>query len=564
MALIKSYPVDLPLDAKKLKAQILSTANLWLTLGWNDGEYFRFSLWRKNGTRAWVSPPYQLSDVPEQLIVQVPQVRAGYRVMLEWSFYQPRRNTVYHYPVKYPFSWEKKKSSPSSPIQPLILIKGQGDDFRRARHQARSRATGPQKGRPPRAWSPKSQRGANVTKFDTGHDVGYERGALSYDRTVQYMTYQRTQSGTITPGYTARKKSGTLPVNDYSMTMTTIKDGGRIEQTWFTTNPNEYSVQYGPYSAALGGDYGNLDLSSAANTTVDNKAVRKLIDRAGQDVNNIAQDLVQYSQTINMITDISKRIASAASNSARGNFVGAARDLWQSRPPVYRKGHEPKAGKSAANNWLAYQYGWKPLLQDIHGIMESFAKLNKSDRTVQVARSSASGELSTSDDLIMNTAGSPHIGKTYKLIQWNTRYGIRYRVDNHMSAFLNQTGFTNPLNLAWEVLPYSFVVDWFLPIGPWLEAMTAWNGLTFLSGWRSKLTRVTTYNGVSYDGQRYPFFPTDSTMCNMHGSIFAERITYTRTKLTSFPSQEIPKFKNPLGVEHALNAVALVRSAFRK
>jgi hypothetical protein len=53
-------------------------------------------------------------------------------------------------------------------------------------------------------------------------------------------------------------------------------------------------------------------------------------------------------------------------------------------------------------------------------------------------------------------------------------------------------------------------------------------------------------------------------MCNMHGSIFAERITYTRTKLTSFPSQEIPKFKNPLGVEHALNAVALVRSAFRK
>jgi len=349
--------VDLPLAAKNLKAQILSTANLWISLGWNDGEYFRFSVWRKNGTRAWVSPPYQLPDIPETLEVPIPQIRKGYRVMLEWSFYQPRRNTVYHYPVKYPFSQKKRKVPSGSGVQPLILIKGQGDDLRRARSYARSRATGPQRGRLPREWHPQSQRGATVTNFTQGRDVGYERQQLSYDRAVSYLTYQKSKGGTVTPNYAARKKAGTLPINDYSMTMTTIKDGGRVEQTWFTTNPDEYSVQFGPYSAALGGDYGNLDLSSAANTTVDNKAVRKLIDKAGQDVNNIAQDLVQWGQTVNMISDAARRIASAARNSEKGNFVGAAKDLWQSRPPVYRKGHEPKAGKSTANNWLAYQYG---------------------------------------------------------------------------------------------------------------------------------------------------------------------------------------------------------------
>jgi len=164
MALITSYPADLPADAKKIKAQILSTAFLWRSLGWNNGEYFRFSIWRKNGTRAWVSPMYQLSDIPDQLSVTVPQVRSGYRVMLDWFLYYPRRNTVYHYPVKYPFSWERPKAKASSGVQPLILIKGQGDDFRRARHSARTRATGPSRGRPPRAWNPKSQRGAKITK----------------------------------------------------------------------------------------------------------------------------------------------------------------------------------------------------------------------------------------------------------------------------------------------------------------------------------------------------------------------------------------------------------------
>jgi len=566
MALIKSYPVDLPLDAKKIKAQILSTANLWLKLGWNDGEYFRFSLWRKNGTRAWVSELYPLRDLPEEFRVPIPSLRPGYRVMLEWTFYQPRRDTVYHYPVKrYPFSQTERKALPGRKAQPLVIFKGQGDDLRRARSYARSRATGPQRGRPPREWHPQKQRGASVTNFATGHDIGYERDSLSYDRTVQYMTYQRTQSGTVTPNYASAKKAGALPINDYSMTLTNIKDGGRIEQTWFTTNPNEYSVQYGPYSAALGGDYGVLDLSAAANTTVDSKAIRKLIEKAGQDVNNVGEDLFQWGQTVSMISDATRRIASAARNSRRGNFSGAAKDLWRSGPPKYKPGHEPKAGRSTADNWLAFQYGWKPLLKDIQGVMESYANFKKADKTIQTIRSSATMELSTSDDLIMNTAGSPHIGKTFKLIQWNTRYGLRFKVDNHLNAFYKQLGFTNPLSLEWELLPYSFVIDWFLPIGPWLESMTAWKGLTFISGWRSKVTRVSTYNSVSYDGPKFPFFgAADSTQCNMHGKIFAERITYTRTKLASFPSIQFPEFKNPFSATHGLNALALVRGAFRK
>lgn len=34
-------------------------------------------------------------------------------------------------------------------------------------------------------------------------------------------------------------------------------------------------------------------------------------------------------------------------------------------------------------------------------------------------------------------------------------------------------GLVNPLEVAWELLPFSFVADWFLPIGGYLNAMDA-------------------------------------------------------------------------------------------
>jgi hypothetical protein len=37
-------------------------------------------------------------------------------------------------------------------------------------------------------------------------------------------------------------------------------------------------------------------------------------------------------------------------------------------------------------------------------------------------------------------------------------------------SWINGLGLNNPVGIAWELIPFSFVVDWFVPVGKWLTA----------------------------------------------------------------------------------------------
>jgi len=196
--------------------------------------------------------------------------------------------------------------------------------------------------------------------------------------------------------------------------------------------------------------------------------------------------------------------------------------------------------------------------------MDSIARLKLASVVVYTARSSAHYQEQRSSYMSLGTAGSPYIGTQTETFTADIRYGMRYQIDNHLKAFLAQTGFTNPINLAWEVLPYSFVVDWFIPIGPYLESLSAWDGLVFLDGWRSQTTKLYTNWSVGYSGKQFVLDPTNHQMIGVTGNRTREAISYARTRLTAFPSQTIPSFKNPVSGTHAANGLALLNSAFRK
>lgn len=46
------------------------------------------------------------------------------------------------------------------------------------------------------------------------------------------------------------------------------------------------------------------------------------------------------------------------------------------------------------------------------------------------------------------------------------------RVTNPNFALANQLGLINPGTVAWEIVPFSFLVDWFIPVGAWLNSFT--------------------------------------------------------------------------------------------
>lgn len=142
------------------------------------------------------------------------------------------------------------------------------------------------------------------------------------------------------------------------------------------------------------------------------------------------------------------------------------------------------------------------------------------------------------------------------------RLGLRFRLASPLVAFLAQTGFTNPVNLAWELLPFSFVVDWFLPIGPYLETLSQWDGLEFLDGYQTNFLRKRSL-GRTYFSGKYKA-SSEGWHTDRYGLYSSSWIKHTRVRLLSFPGAHLPELRSGLSTTHALNSLALLRVTFGK
>lgn len=145
----------------------------------------------------------------------------------------------------------------------------------------------------------------------------------------------------------------------------------------------------------------------------------------------------------------------------KGNLSGASRALG------LRPGSVKSHAKSFAGQWLEYSYGWKPLIQDIGNAVEVLQTPIASDYIPVTGRASGTFTASWDHDTFFNE------GTWVCHAQWKADV----RVSNPNAWLANQLGFVNPATVAWEVIPYSFVVDWFIPVGEFLQSFTDFVGL---------------------------------------------------------------------------------------
>lgn len=370
------------------------------------------------------------------------------------------------------------------------------------------------------------------------------------------QVYSRTWSGTRTPGFGSLRKRA-LPVNNHSVLIKDVLANYNLAGSYKITN-TEYSVQVRRHTTIYAEPAAPQHYLGARN-----KALRKLIEKAELGVEaNLAQDFAQISQTFGLIGDSALKIVKSVGCLKRKDFSGAIHALTAGRryKSRIRKG-DPRRDRSLADNWLELQYGWKPLLSDIEGSLKSLSTLNNGD-FVQRVRKSAAGQIE--EVSFVDAIGASDTGakvKNVTLTSTTCRFVLRYRLASPLRSFLAQTGFTNPINLVWEILPFSFVVDWFLPIGPYLEAFHSFDGLEFLDGCQTLFTKGKTVSAIDIErfGVGNPaFFKVE------HGKFEADWIRLDRVKLTEFPTPTFPSFKNGLAsVTHAANGIALLTSIFR-
>lgn len=133
------------------------------------------------------------------------------------------------------------------------------------------------------------------------------------------------------------------------------------------------------------------------------------------------------------------------------------------------------------------------------------------------------------------------------------RATLKVKQISSINAGLSNLGLTNPVTIAWELAPFSFVVDWLVPIGSFISQFDSSIGFAFEGGCITTF-RKQTYDAVrtqelkgsGYDYRRYSYSQSGT------------QISCARRPLLGFYNLiALPYFKNPFSVTHVANALAL-------
>lgn len=440
-----------------------------------------------------------------------------------------------------------------------VVVNGNGANARSARSDLRTKTSeavkrdgsgtrgfsSPKEPRPNESEN-ESYTERNWTKFGTGpwNDTGTS--------VKTYVRRSRVWTGTTTPGFgtTATKR---LPVNPHTVSMRRTFDGPAVFAANNVANGNA-SGYMGIHTKHYPGATQPLHLAEASA-----KALQRLVGRQG-DRQNIAETLATAGQTRDMVIGNVTRIVKSVLLLKKGNIPEAVKTLFRNHNPRYRRRGGPKPGKDLASNWLELQYGWKPLIDDVHWAMKALQEKNPEGLVVRTVGSAKAMSETKTNVLTFRGGGGVAGTKTIRTVT-QAKYVIWWERSSQVKALLAQAGFTNPVSLAWELLPFSFVADWFLRIGPFLEQLSAFDGLTFMQGSKTQFTRQWTTFALNYQ-ETSPF---NVNQKNWETSYYHDEwITLGREKLTSFPSPVLNPPRNGLAsATRVANAMALLRQVFK-
>lgn len=369
----------------------------------------------------------------------------------------------------------------------------------------------------------------------------------------------KSRLGANTAGYFGKLTTGQLPMHHLNF-------DERVEQKAYGRVFTQTTEFAGYYIQVLqqGTGIGNVspfgvdfkDLSEVRYSNLENKVQQQVLQNLkGSDI-NLAQFVAERNQTARTIAEAIRRIAKARSALNKGKFKDAAQALGLTLTKNLSKKEKAwRQSMSLSRGWLELQYGWRPLVNDIYG---GVALLKRSHDNTGYMVFHARGSLSSSwqiesDATTRRVVENTSVAATKKIT-------LKVKRVNPLLGTLSSMGLTNPATIAWELTPYSFVVDWALPIGSFISQLDASLGYTFVDAC------VTTFKKQTYDAMGFSpkTLPSGYAVIDIDLKQHAERVHVSRTSFTGFADLiSLPYFKDPMSVTHVANALALLRVSRR-
>lgn len=272
---------------------------------------------------------------------------------------------------------------------------------------------------------------------------------------------------------------------------------------------------------------------------LDAKLLRKLGSKIRGGELHLGNIIGERAQTLGMFRDTISRIADLASGKKK---LCAAVSHFIRNPRLI------------ANDFLAFKFGVEPLLKDAHALGEKLAEIVTTNSDEWIAfrvnnRKMFSRQVTAVDGSSVSVDGFFEIS-----------YVVKYSFNSTTARYLSDLGLVNPAEIAWELMPWSFVIDWVLPVQRWLENSSKEVGLQFMTGTRKIRFQHTSITSVNTPGMQLNLIkPGETVMSSVasHLGNFA-RSSKKRTVLSSLPEIPVPVLKNPFSTTHVMEALALI------
>lgn len=303
-------------------------------------------------------------------------------------------------------------------------------------------------------------------------------------------TFRRDWS--TTPGYRRLVRQGSrLPnhgLREYRLSQSPVKmvgtAGGASGNTWFTREGFQMYDLGGP---SVPESFASLN----AELTL------KALNRAKQSSFNAPIFFAEAGKTTDMIMSRLADLRGLARDLRRGNVadflnkseifykrtnrrVRRVRGLPDFYPPDWKvkevelkfnRQYGRDAQLAAGNLWLEWKYGWQSLMTDVSGLAEHIESVRSKDVNLDgKIKTSVTRRTFTTGPYTLEVSPSS-LGERQDTLMLQGTLTTRFRMNNPDLLLPAKVGLTNPLSVAWELVPFSFVVDWFLPIGKFIDAL---------------------------------------------------------------------------------------------
>jgi len=216
------------------------------------------------------------------------------------------------------------------------------------------------------------------------------------------------------------------------------------------------------------------------------KSWSKLMDQVKGEGSSLGATLAEGYEALNMIASRATSLRMGYKALKRGDFKDFLKNL-RVEPMRKHRSWTRTAAKEASSVWLEYWFGWSPMLGDMYNALTVVT-----DKSVNPDWQSCYGSSSEIRKGETSFSGSGNYYRQHKVTgRIKVKQGGDFRVTNFNLYLANRLGLVNPVAVAWEVVPFSFVVDWFSNVGNVISAYTDLLGVSHRRPWTSKTVKGT-------------------------------------------------------------------------